>query len=305
MSFHDAHARTTPLDLAFPEDDALRDAVARIREEAQARGADTGDLGAFGMLASVNAIIRDVGGVGAPPDGILQHVALLFHLFHFTLGGGRVHLVSAPVARRLAAGPPGEGAGVSGGAGAGGGPIPLLPPAPAGYVQLPRHLFWVHPDPAGPAEAVDGFFWAGTAGASGGGPGGDGADTGGELLHLLLATGIHDARPGLTVVPLPAAPLSEAETWVAARCRPDGDDFANTLPGGELDALLAFTTAGEVFKLAGRLFAYMERTPGALEAGGEGEGGDAGVRHKAGAAPAPSRLPYVRVVLGPEEETGA
>ena len=281
MSFHDAYARTTPLDLAFPEADALRSAMERILEEAEVRGADAGDLGAFAMLMSVNSILRELGGKGASQEAILQHAALLFHAYHFARAEGRVHLVSTGAARRLVE----ESGWAAEGSDSGEGP-PLLP-APAGYVQLPRHLFWVHGDPSGPAEAVDGFFWTWSAQR-----GGEGAGS----LHLLLATGMRDGRPGLTVAPLPEVPLDEAAEWLSTRCRPEGDDFANTLPGGEMEGLLAFTTAGEVFKLVARLFAYMVRLPEAVVQGADAD---------AGAAPAPSRFPFVRIVADGGEAPSA
>lgn len=287
MSFHDAYARTTPLDLAFPEVDALRAAVERIHEEVETRGADVGDLGAFAMLVSVNSILRELGGKGASQEAILQHAALLFHAYHFARAEGRVYLVSTGAARRLVedSGWSAERGDGEGGRGDGG---RVHPPAPAGYVQLPRHLFWVHGDPSGPAEAVDGFFWTSPGGARGREEPGS--------LHLLLATGIRDGRPGLTVAPLPEVPLEEASGWLSAPCRPEGDDFANTLPGGEMEGLLAFTTAGEVFKLAARMFAYIMRKPWSVVPGADAD---------AGAAPAPSRFPFVRIVGDGEEAPDA
>lgn len=285
MNFHDAYARTTPLDLAFPDPDALRAAGDRIHEEVKTRGADVGDLGAFAMLVSVNSILRELGGKGASQEAILQHAALLFHAYHFARAEGRVYLVSTGAARRLVedsewSAEGGDGEGGRGDAGR------VHPPAPAGYVQFPRHLFWVHGDPSGPAEAVDGFFWTWTQGQSGR------VDSG--SLHLLLATGIRDGRPGLTVAPLPEVPLEEASGWLSTPCRPDGDDFANTLPGGEMEGLLAFTAAGEVFKLAARMFAYMVHNSGGVVPGGD-----------PGAAPAPSRFPFVRIVGDGEEAPDA
>lgn len=297
MSFHDAYARTTPLEMAFPDEAAARAALARIADEAEARGADTGDLGAFAMLVSVTSVLRDLGGPGASQEAILQHASLLFHAYHALRAGTPVQLVSTRAARLLTEDAAWEqGPVVEGGLpGAPGGAFPL-PPAPAGYVQLPRHLFWIHPEASGPAEAVDGFFWtwaqAGSAGVDEGGGEGN--------LHLLLASGIHEGRPGLTVAPLPAAPVAEAGAWITARCRSAGEDFANTLPGGELGALLAFTTAGEVFKLAARLFAHLARTPGAATPGLADEGPG---RLPRDASPAPSRLAWVRV--GPGGEDGA
>lgn len=149
----------------------------------------------------------------------------------------------------------------------------VTPPAPAGYVQLPRHLFWAQAVEGEPAEPVDGFFW--TVGA-------------GQVLHLLLVTGMREGRPGLSVVPVAEAPLSEAPGWLHARVREEGDDFATTLPGGELRGLHSFVAAGEVLKLTARLFAHMAAVPASARTGEPGP---------AGASPVSSRLPYRRVTL--------
>jgi len=169
-------------------------------------------------------------------------------------------------------------------------------PVDAAYVQLPRHLFWVgggrDEDPAAAlAEPVDGFFW--TLGAEG-------------LVHVLLATGMRDDRPGLAVVAVPEAPMAEAERWLVTDVRPDGDDFATTLPGGDLEGLYSFTAAGEVLKLLARLFVYEEAVPHAVQEREPDRGGVASEVEVPGEiappppaheAPVPSRLPYKRVVL--------
>jgi hypothetical protein len=107
-------------------------------------------------------------------------------------------------------------------------------------------------------------------------------------LHLLLAAGLREDRPGLSVVPLPDAPFGEAGTWLDASVRERGSDFATTIPGGELTGLYSLTAAGEVLKLVARLFFFMERSPGSVRPGERGP---------EGAVPAPSRLAYRRVGL--------
>ncbi len=260
MVFHDAYARLTPFELAFPDAEAARSLADEIVWEAGARGTDVGDPGAFGMLGSVNAVMRALGTSGDSAEAILLCAALVFHAFHFERAGAPLWLVETRLARAL----------VGGRAEAGARPAA---PAPAGYAQLPRNLFWIHAAPAGPAEAVDGFFWA----LSGTG-----------LLSVLIAAGMREGRPGLSVVPLPEAPLAEAGEWMAATAREDGRDFATTLPGGELDGLYSLTTAGEGLKLVARLFAWLCAHAGDATSGEPGP---------SGATPAPSRLAYRRITL--------
>lgn len=288
MSLHDAYARRTPFELAFPDEEALDDFVRSVEAEAEMHGVDASNRVAFSMLGAAGAAVRRMQGPDAPAEAIQDYLALLYHLYHFVRHGRPLHLVGVHVARFLVEGSPG---------GPGGEDTTEVaePPARAGYVQLPRHLFWIGGGEQ-TAEAVDGFFW--TVAEDG-------------VLHLLLATGMREGRPGLAVVPLPEAPWSEAGAWMEARVRPEGKDFRTTLPGGELEGLYSLTAAGEVLKLAARLFAYEAMAPESVEkhmppsdghgrpaAGAAGAGSDA----VAGAAqpddgPAPSRLPYRKVVL--------
>lgn len=262
MIFHDAHARRTPLELALPDLPAARARMAAIAAEAEARGVDTGDLGAFALLGSAAALLREVVGTEGPAEAPVPYAALLFHAYHVLRAGAPVHLVTVPAARALAsAGDWGSAA-----------PASALPPAEAGYAQLPRNLFWIQTGQGKAAEAVDGFFWLARDGR----------------LLLLLATGVMEGRPGVGVVPIPEAPLEELGTWIGAAMREEGEDFATTLPGGELDGLHSLVTAGEVLKLAARLFALLGAHPGAVEPGGP---------VPEGAMHAPSALPWVRVVL--------
>jgi hypothetical protein len=190
--------------------------------------------------------------------------------------GRPVHLVDVHVARYLVEGPA-----------PGGTPEP---PARAGYVQLPRHLFWVGGEGDEAAEPVDGFFWTLSTDGS---------------IHVLLATGMREGRSGLAVVPLPDAPWAEAGAWMDAHVREVGADFATTLPGGELEGLYSFTAAGEVLKLAARLFAYEGAVPEAVEkhappTNGRDHGNPVGAesREPGGSeGPTPSSLPYRRIVL--------
>jgi hypothetical protein len=257
MSFHDDYARVTPFELAFPDREAATTLMEEVRVEAEARASDPGDPGAFVMLGTVGEFLRELREPAAPADAVHQYAALVFHAYHFLAAGAPVFLVGTHVARYLVD----EGLD---------GPAPPVP-APAGYVQLPRHLFWLQTTADGPAEAVDGLFWTVAQGR----------------FHALLAVGLREGRPGLSVVPLPEAPVADMGGWSRARIREDGPDFSTTLPGGEMDGLLSLVSAGEVLKLAARLFSYLARFPGAVTEGTPG----------AGAAPVPSSLRYSRVDL--------
>ena len=257
MSLHDAYARITPYELAFRDRSTAEEFSAQIDDEAAGRGADPHDPHAFVTMGAVGAFIRGLEGPGAPPGAVHHLGALVYHGVHFTRAGCPLYLLTTAAARHLVEGSP-DG--------------PPEPPTPAGYLQLPQHLFWAESAGATP-ESVDGLFWTAT-------------DAG--LLHAMLVTGMRADRPGLDVVPLPEAPLAEAEMWLTAEVREDGRDFASKLPGSELDALYSFQAAGEALKLLARFFAYVERTPTVrplMDSTGSDEG------------PAPSKLRFRRVTL--------
>ena len=104
-----------------------------------------------------------------------------------------------------------------------------------------------------------------------------------------MVTGIRPDRPGLGVIPLPPAPLNDAPIWLDLEARGTENDFSASLPGGELDGLYGVSTAGEVFKLLARIFAYISSDQGRLEAEAPHEGEQ---------APEPSCLHYTRIGRG-------
>jgi hypothetical protein len=264
MPFHDEYARLTPFELAFPDRKVAEDLAADVRAEAETRGADVQDWGAFNMLASVAGFLQKLREPDAPPEAFRDYGALTYHAYHFLAAETPVYLVTTPVARYLVGGGPDADA--------------VEVPTRSGYAQLPRNLFWTQSAGEGdPAEAVDGFFWF---------LGDDG------LLRLLLAVGMREGRPGLGVVRMPDVPFADAPTWLHERIRADGRDFATTLPGGELEGLYSFTASGEVLKLAARLFAYMGHVRNAL-----GEPPGVAGTGPAGGHPSPSSLPFRRVLL--------
>lgn len=258
MSLHDEYARITPYELALPNPEALQSLVGEISREAEARNAEIDEPGAFAMLGSVNAHVRDQLGSEDSAEAILQYASLVYQLYQFARRDALTYLVDTGVARALVEGSAEE--------------APVPPPHPSGYAQLPRNLFWIRTDPQAAPEAVDGFFWS----------------RAGDDLHVLVAVGLLEGRPGFSVVPLPGAPLADAGAWLTTPMRPEGEDFATTLPGGELETLYSITTAGEVLKLAARFFDYLARVPSAVV--------DGPVAPE-GASPTPSALDYRKVVL--------
>jgi hypothetical protein len=263
MSLHDEYARITPFELAFRDRASAESLVAAVDEESAGRGADIDAPHAFVTMGAVAAFVRGIEGPEAPPGAIHQYGALAFQGVHFMKAGCPLYLLTTHVARYLVEGSPGRDA---------------TPPSPAGYLQLPQHLFW---SSDGEPQSIDGIFWMTTRGGA---------------LHTLLATGLRADGSGLCVVPLPEAPLHAAPDWLTLDARGDGSDFVSALPGAELDRLYAVQSSGEVLKLLARFFVYAAERPRALESHPHAPPPpqeDAG----SPAAPRASALPYVRVLL--------
>lgn len=264
MRIHDRYARVTPYEMALPGRAFAEERFGLIRGEADRRGADIWDPGAFSMLDETRRAIADIRVEDDNPVLFVQYGVILFHAFHFWSAGEHLYLLGNEAARQVTrAGPP-----------SGPDDRAFAAPSRAGYAQLPHYLFWARPEAGGPAEALDGFFWA---------------QSPARRLHLMVASGMRADRPGLGVMPVPEIPAEDASRWAAATVRERGDDFASTLPGGE--ELCSIETLGEVVKLAGRLFWQLER--GLLRAGAPTKGGEAGSGASAGAIEAgtPSRAP--------------
>lgn len=285
MPFHDAYARLTPYELAFPERDVAEERLRRIREDAHDRGqADTlADPGRFLALPGVAEVLQEIRDPRSDADAVQKHGILLFHVFHFDEAGRPFFLLDTHVVRYLVESAPFD-------AEDDGAPEP---PEPSGYVQLPRQLFWVRPSEEEPPEPVDGLFWSAPDG---------------ERIAVLIAAGIRDDRPGLSVVPLPAVPLEEAGMWLDAEIRPTERDFESTLPGGEMERLYSLEAAGEALKLLARFFRYLELFPDAVrdeppvETGKEDPAEGTGTSAE---GPRPSELPYRRITLETEPPSRA
>jgi hypothetical protein len=269
MTGRDAWARLTPYEVGIPGREFADENFRAIRDEAEIRGSDDRDPGAFLMLGQVGRVLREIQGEEDRGGEALQRFgAFLFHAYHFHRAGEPLLLMETGVARYLVEGSPDpdEWDGSLG--------------EPAGYLQLPRHLFWSRSRDDAPAEPVDGIFWARSSG---------------ETVSLLVAMGVRRDRPGISVVPLPPVPLAQAPTWTTTSVRGEGRDFETTLPGGELDRLYSVETLGEALKLWALAMWYVGAIPGVL---GEEERSpraqDLPEEHD---GPVPSLLPFCRLGL--------
>lgn len=259
MSLHDAYARMTPYEIAFPDEDAVERLARDAAAEAAGRGVDPTSPTAFITLGAVADFIRRLKGPDGPEGTLHQYGALLFQAVHFVEAGRPLYLLEAAATRYLVGGSPG------------GDPYP---PASAGYLQLPQHLFWMGDSDGDTPESIDGIFWFAT-------------DAG--LLHAVPITGVLPDRPGFRALPLPEAPLEDARHWLDAEMREGAADYSSSLPGHDLDRLYSVRNAGEVLKLLARFFAYLKAVPEAgAHAAGHAEAAD---------GPRPSGLPYTRVQL--------
>ncbi|MDH3270467.1 MAG: hypothetical protein OEN56_04000 [Gemmatimonadota bacterium] len=234
MSLHDAYARTTPYELAFPEQGRAGPLAEAVRIEGAARGVDPETLDGFMTLGAVETFVRSLADSEHDPAALRRFGPLAFHGVRFHEADQPVFLVSTHVARYLVEGAPS------------GQPRPN---PSAGYLQLPQHLFWTAAAGDAP-ESIDGIFWCASRA---------------RVLHTLVVTGVRPDRPGLGIVPLPAAPIEDASTWLELDAREEGGDFSTDLPGSDIDGLYGVETPGEVFMLLARFFAYVESAPHATQ----------------------------------------
>ncbi|MBR9990139.1 MAG: hypothetical protein KFH98_10305 [Gemmatimonadetes bacterium] len=229
--------RPTPYQLIFGPDVFDGSRFEAIREQADAQHAHTPDL--LFMLPAAGELLREL----APPEGgresVAQVRALLFGAYRYWRHGRHVYRMSGPLLRELLA--PGHEPTAS-----------PRPPAPAGYVHLPRNVVWARVSEDAAPEPVDGFFWSV--------PSRDEAHEDAQAasagrLDLLFALGVRANRPGISLFDVALDATAQLEEWATVKVRPEGDDFANVLPGGELQDYRAITTRAEALKLAALCFA--------------------------------------------------
>ncbi len=239
--------RRSPYHLVFGADSMDDTLFPPIAGEAEARDHPLDDPDRFPFLTSVGRLLQAIAGEPSADDGgesFHQHARLIFHAFHFWRAGRREFELTADRVRPLL-----DRGLDSLDRGADDGMRPT-PPAPAGYLRLPRNLLWAAPVPGQVPEPVDGFFWV--VGSHGAGL---------SPLHLLMALGVRPDRAGFSVVTASGA-VEEAPEWAAMEARPGGRDFATTLPGGDLDRLHSIETTAELLKLASLCFLALGQSGG-------------------------------------------
>jgi hypothetical protein len=254
---HDLFLRRTPYEIALPRELVVEPHFSAIADEVAARGIDPTDPSAFIHLGTVGVALEAIRSGEEDSTALQRFGELLFHGWHLWRSGEPTFLLSTGRARELT-GPlaPTPGWAPS-------------PPADAGYVQLPRHLFWLGTGEEGPAESIDGFFWVRSV-----------LDT----LTLLFAAGVQGNRPGFTVIALPPLPRRDLGRWADAQVREAGEDFASALPGVDVEGLLSLTSGGEAVKLAARVLRHLERVGAGEVVRPEGGGEAAGAAEASGGA---------------------
>lgn len=238
--------RPSPYDLVFGVESVDGQLFPPIAEEAETRGLPLDDPDRFLFLASVGHLLHAIAGVydSPPPEAPSPHEALrqygrvLFHAFHFWRGGKRTVEIEEARLRSLLDGPATVGE------------WRLRAPSPAGYLRLPPHRVWASPEPGTRPEPADGVFWTFLA-----------PDDEPKQLHVLMPLGVRPGRPGFSVVSATGELDGDAH-WAEVDARPDGRDFENTLPGGELERLYSVQTTAELLKLVSLCFWSLDPASG-------------------------------------------
>jgi hypothetical protein len=241
-------AESSPYELVFGRSIFEEVKFPEIRAEAEARGVETEIPERFLLLGSVGLLLQELIPEGAAREEFSRIGRLLYQGYHFWLHGKQHQLLSEAEVRELVRRPPAAEV------------WHLTPPAPAGYLQLPRNLFWARIEEGATPEAVAGFFWTVTGAAEASDPA-RGADAP-RRLELLLVLGLFPGRPGFSAIEIETT-VDRTDPFPGNGSRAEGEDFANILPGGELQDWYGLTTELEVLKLVSRCFAEL--------AGGEGD----------------------------------
>lgn len=249
----DPETRLTPYTLVFDAPTFHDDFFPRIAndERTYGRAHDPAQLIA---LESGEALLQAVlpadalGPAAAPgraPGGasafvVDRYSALLFAAYRFWGADRPEYRFDEAATRALLEHPPGIGE------------WSLAQAPPAGYVVLPKNLVWSQVEDADAPEPVDGFFWVRTEGDE-------------PQLVVVLALGMREGRPGFSVLDV-AAPIPETGNFAAAS--DEGDDFANFLPGGELQHLFGVQTPAAALRLASLLLWHITVHADAVAGGG-------------------------------------
>ncbi len=228
-----------PYDLAFQDPAFEAQHFPAIRDEIQRRAIEARDAQQFLQLQHVGAILRTAL-VESDETAAAQFGPLLFQAYQYWQQDKPLYQLDEALFRHLV----GQLVPI--------GAWSLQPPAPAGYLQFPRNLLWARIDEDATPEAVDGLFWSVGAAA--------------QTLEVLLVLGLVAGRPGFSIAEVSATTEPGLGHWGDVQMRAQGtEDFANILPGGELQRLHALQTSGEVLKLVSRVFWYIAQHADALQ----------------------------------------
>lgn len=214
-----------------------------MREQAEQMGMDTSDPAQLLELRGAAEVLRTVLS-DADESAVASFGPLLFQGYHFWRFGKRVIELDAALLRPLLTDQLQIGS------------WQMIPPTGAGYLQLPRNLVWARIAEGSIPEAIDGLFWT-MIGA------GDPLVPPFSRLDLLLVLGLVPNRPGFSVIEVNTTFGDDPQGhWGDVKGREDAQlDFANVLPGGELQQLHAVETTGEVLKLLSRVFWHLAQYP--------------------------------------------
>lgn len=262
--------RLTPYEMVFGHAYFEEDRFAASRDEAAALGAETSRPEEFVRLSSVTQLLQDLLPEGASGLDLEKHAQLLFQAYNFWRFGRSLWALEAGLARELVEPEPEVGS------------WELTPPDPAGYIQFPRHLFWSRIEEEASPEPVDGIFWT-MVGEE------DPARPPYSRIDVLLVLGMRADRAGFSTIVVSrdefAQPLGH---WADGPARPEGRDFENILPGGELQDWLGLLTEAEVLKLVSRIFWYTAANPDSIGAPSDPAASPSAPSHDL----PPSRLSY-------------
>jgi len=259
MKHHDAYLRRTPAELLFSDVAEAQETIAGLSAEASELGIDPTDPLALAQVPGVGRVLASVRPEGEDPHAAHAYSSLLYFSVHSLSLPEPALLVDESLARRATGDDPLGWQDWDGN-----------PPQPAGYLQLPRNLFWLSPANDRPAEAVDGLYWVHSGGA----------------LWVMIAAGLLPGRPGFSAVMLDRLPAGDAPAWYRAAMREESVEFSSTLPGGELSGFYSLDSAGEALKLLVRLWTVAHWADPAVASASSGE--------VEGTDPPPSALAYRR-----------
>jgi len=177
---------------------------------------DSAAVNAFVLAAPALELLRELRPDEGLGDGADDFVALVHAAYLYWRDGEQTHCLDEAATRALVLAPPAQSKG---------------PPQGTRYVQLGPRIFWAQLDPDAAFEPLDGFFAIRLDPAT---------------LRLVACFGVHERRPGVSIVTVQGSPP------VMAR-RQDGTRlFAPTMPGGDAAHLHAVNEPDELLLLGWR-----------------------------------------------------